>query len=364
MKFLILNHFIQSFTGSEINAVQLSLALKAMGHEADIATFTYGPPLRNVVETNNIKVIELLTDDRSLLKYDVIWAHHAPVLTHLLFKWNISHCRILFSSLSTFAPLESPPVYVNDIHCYLSHNLINTACLTRNGVPAERIHYFPNYAPERFFSYHKKNEFHNPLRIAVVSNHPVPELRNFAEIVRQKGHNVDFIGYMDHPIFVDDVMLIQYDLVITIGKTVRYCFALKIPVYCYDHFGGPGYIDDENYELAKNHNFSGRGFNRQLTRERLCRDIMSRFAAARNNLELLYDKAKQHFCLETNLTKLLEKIPDIPVTDIESLKRNNSLAARMNDTYIDQLKHGLHLQNLLVSVHPESPDLNVNVTDL
>ena len=142
MKFLILNHFIQFFTGSEINVIQLCLALKALGHEADIGTFTFGLPLRDVVETHNIKVIELLKDDTLPPEYNIIWAHHAPVLTHLLFNKKISNCRILFSSLSTLVPMESPPVFVTDIHCYLSHSPVNMKCLVKNGVPAERIHYF------------------------------------------------------------------------------------------------------------------------------------------------------------------------------------------------------------------------------
>ena len=150
---------------------------------------------------------------------------------------------------------------------------------------------------------------------------------------------------MDQPVFVDEFALIPYDLVITIGKTVQYCFALKIPVYCYDHFGGPGYIDGENYALAKNHNFSGIGFNRKITGEGLFQDMVSRFTQANENLEFLYHKARQEFCLESNLNKLIEKIIKIQVTDIESLKSDNSLATRINDTYLDQLKHSFNLQN-------------------
>jgi len=355
MNVLVLNHSLQSFTGSEINALQLVLGLKALGHEADIGTFRFGQPLQTVVEKHGIKVINLLTDDPSPMGYDLIWAHHSPVLTYLIFKRNISDCRILFSSLSTLVPMESPPVFVKDIHLYLSHNPVNTECMVRNGVPPERIHYFPNFAPDSFFHHQRYPMSCVPSKICVVSNNNVPELRGFADLGRHKGYHVDFVGHFDHPVFVDESVLTKYDCIVTIGKTVQYCFALRIPVYCYDRFGGPGYIDPLNYEKAKDHNFSGIGFERKLTAEELCADVLGSFSRASDNVDFLYRQARKNFCLETNLAGLLEKIKTIPVTDIRHFKNTNSLAERINDLYIDQFKHALELHDILtVTVNSRS----------
>ena len=47
----------------------------------------------------------------------------------------------------------------------------------------------------------------------------------------------------------------QYDLVITIGRTVPRCLAMGVPVYVYDYLGGPGYLTEANFSLAERNNF-------------------------------------------------------------------------------------------------------------
>ena len=241
MKFLILNHHIKLFSGSEINAVQLCRALRGLGHEADLGTFFYDFPLKKIVVKNDLKVIHLLSDDADLaFNYDVIWAHHAPVLSHLLFKKKMPDCRILFSSLSPILSMEAPPIFLDSIQLYLSHSPNNTEVMKQHGVPAENIHYFPSFAPKKYFVQSLREFPATPRKIAVISNHPPEEISAFARIAAKADIAVDLIGKKDRPVFVDDVLLRKYDLVVSIGKTVVYCFALSVPVYCYDHFGGPG----------------------------------------------------------------------------------------------------------------------------
>jgi len=38
-----------------------------------------------------------------------------------------------------------------------------------------------------------------------------------------------------------------------------------VPVYLYDHFGGCGWLTEDNFALAEWHNFSGRGFGKKST---------------------------------------------------------------------------------------------------
>ena len=59
----------------------------------------------------------------------------------------------------------------------------------------------------------------------------------------------------------------QYDLVITIGRTVPRCLAMGVPVYVYDYLGGPGYLTESNFNLAERNNFSGRGFQKKTSDE-------------------------------------------------------------------------------------------------
>lgn len=338
VKFLILNHNLKILAGSEINAVQLCLALRGLGHEADLGTFLYDFPLKKIVVKNDLKVIDLLSDDADpAFDYDVIWAHHAPVLSHLLFKKEVPDCRILFSSLSPILPLEAPPIFLDSIQLYLSHSPDNRDLMKQHGVPAESIHYFPNFAPDKYFVQPPREFPATPRKIAVISNHPPEEIRAFARIAAKADIAVDLIGKKDRPVFVDDVLLRKYDLVVSIGKTVVYCFVLSIPVYCYDHFGGPGYITPANFHKAKTHNFSGRGFDRRLGPENLFHEIVGHYGGHQKNLPFLFTESSRHFCLEKNLEDLFRRISQLPLLNIQEFRKRNSLAERAYDVYIEIL---------------------------
>lgn len=361
MKFLILNHSIQNFTGSEINALQLCMGLRTIGFEADLGTFTTGDPLKKIYENMGITCINLLEENDIEMKYDVIWAHHSPVLSHLLFKKKVQNCKILFSSLSTIHPLETPPSYSDDIHCFLSHNAVNTKFMVKNGVLEKRIHYFPNYAPQIFFEQARKLQSKSLSNLVIVSNNKATEIIELIEILKNNKVNVDVVGSQGEQVFVDQHLLSKYDLVITIGKTIQYCFALKIPVYCYDHFGGPGYITKQNFERAKKHNFSGKGFNTFLNAEQLFIDITENFLKSQENIDFLFQKAKDDFCLEANLQKLLPIIHQIPVTDIRKFKENNSVVERINDIYINELKEKNLIKKQLIDLTNHVKNLNTIV---
>lgn len=336
MKFLVLNYMINMFSGSEINAIQLCEGLRNLGHEADIGTFVLGSPLQEVVKQHEINVIELLKIESERLDYDVIWAHHSPVLAYLLFKKNISNCRVIYSSLSPIEPLEAPPMFYKDISFFLSMSSVNTSVMEKNGVPAEQIHYFPNYAPDSFFI-QPGNEYPNtPQKIAIISNHPPQEIIDFSTIAREQGIQVDIIGLEHTPVFVDDVFLKQYDLVITIGKTVIYCFALRIPIYCYDRFGGSGFITPQNFDKNMDCNFSGRGIDRKLDGPSIYQDIIYNYADALSFLNYLYIKSGEHFHFENNLSKVLEFIPDIPIINIERFRSQHSLDERLYDIFLSR----------------------------
>lgn len=338
MKILVLNLNIQNFSGSEINAMQICQGLKSIGHEAEIGTLILDSPMRELVTDKGIKVRYLFENDPEPFEYDLIWAHHAPVLAYLLFKKNIKDTRILFSSLSPIIPLEVPPVFLEDIHYFLSLSKLNETAMINTGVPAERIHIFPNYAPESYFLSTRQTHSGSPNRIAVVSNHPPKEVREFALLAHQNSTIVDFYGTNDNYTFVDHDLLLRYDLVITIGKTVQYCLALKIPVYSYDHFGGFGFIDPGNYDRAQP-SFAGRLCNIHRDRDELYADIFGNYQNNLSNLDFLYKKCRENFCLETNLKNIVKDFENIPITNVQAFREKNILAERIYDAYIDLLRH-------------------------
>lgn len=341
MRILILNYHLQAYTGSEINALQLGRALKDLGHSVDAATFITGSPIKDRFDETGLRVINLLENSPSTMDYDLIWAHHEPVLTHLLYKWNVQNTKILFSSLGPHEPLESPPLYFDDIPVFLTNSFENKKCLMDHGIGEEKIYFFPNYAPERFFNQARASQASEICKIAIVSNHPPQEITDFAKLASDKGVHVDLIGFQGEQKFVDEALLLSYDLVISIGKTVQYCFALKVPVYCYDRFGGPGFITPDHFFLAGEHNFSGRGFDRKLSAEELYDDIFSDTQRASETVDFLYEKSREKYCLETNIQKLLERMRTAPVTGIAAIKDRSSVLERINDAHVNELKNRL-----------------------
>ena len=353
MKFLILNYMVRDFTGSEVNALQLCEGLRHLGHDAEIGTFFIGSPLKKQVENREINIINLLESNEEVFDHDVIWAHHSPVLAYLLFRKNLTNARLIYSSLSWLMPLEAPPTFHDSIPLFLSYSPKNTEVMQQNGVPAEKILLFPNFAPSSFFKGAEKKYPSIPKKIAVISNHPPKELLDFSEIARDNAISVDFIGQQHKPMFVDDVTLQPYDLVITIGKTVFYCFALRTPVYCYDHYDGPGYITTENFSLNKDNNFSGKGIDRKLDGRELYDDIIQNYSPNLNNLLYLYKESDQLFNLEKNLKRVIDLIPGLPLLDIQKFRAEHSLDERIYDLILMEQEPNLNLVRQLEIAHEE-----------
>lgn len=334
MRILITNNHIKNFAGSEINALQLAVALRDLKIETDVATFSYGQPMKDIYESNGITVKNLFDEEVFSEDYDVFWTHHFPTTNQIVFRCKQSFSKIIFSSLGSFASLEGPPIYHTDLNFILSNSQGNTDILKTQGVEESEIRYFPNYAPDYFFTESKNKQLNSLSRIAIISHHPPKELIDLTKIAVSKGIQVDLIGIENRQIFVGPELLKQYDLIISIGKTVQYCFALKIPVYCYDHFGGPGYINQNNLQTSEHFNFSGRGIDRSLNGESLYKDIISGYSTAVSNLEYLYEYCYNNFNLKTNLTNLLEYISSSNKIDLEKIRNRNQLSKRHHQTIL------------------------------
>ena len=114
------------------------------------------------------------------------------------------------------------------------------------------------------------------IKIAIISNHIPQELLELKE--KMGGYyQVDLIGLGYRTEQVNAEFLQQYDLVITIGRTVPRCLAMGVPVYVYDYLGGPGYLTEANFSLAERNNFSGRGFEKK-TSDELLKEIKEGYA--------------------------------------------------------------------------------------
>ena len=315
---LITNHHLVDFGGSELNAYTLAKYFKDNGSNVVVGTFQYKQPMQELFLQAGIQVVNMLEDEFPTKQFDLAWAHHAPTLYSCIFDHGLQFKQVIFGSLSPCEPLEALPVFANKITCVLANSNETKDKLIQEMPGLNNLHVFPNYAMEEFFSLTYKTRLVLK-RIAIISNHIPPELLEFKEYMKCiHDVTVELIGLQFKARFVDAVLLGDYDLIIAIGKTVQYAMAARVPIYCYDHFGGPGWLDASNINLAEYFNFSGRGFNRKLSVEELVADILDEgYKNNLSNLDFLRSYAVSKFSFASNIASLLDWLSRQPLIDGE-----------------------------------------------
>lgn len=168
-----------------------------------------------------------------------------------------------------------------------------------------------------------------PRHIAVISNHPPQEIQELSERT-DLPFTIDSIGWDGYARLADAELLSRYDCVVAIGRTVLDCFAASIPLYCYDHFGGPGYIHPDEADHHAYYNFSGRSLPRRLTADELIDDIVTGYADATTALPQLRQYARAHHNLADNFSHFLSTLDDTPV---RPQQRHTSPALRSKYRY-------------------------------
>lgn len=185
-----------------------------------------------------------------------MFIQHYPTLDYLKTHYHIQYKHLIISKLSSFNGFETLP---NEYKTADLISVVSQECKESISNLTDNIYVFKNSVSDNFFSLPKRNTY-TLKNIAIISNHVPEELYALKEQLNE--YNVQIIGAGNTPTLITPTILSNYDLVITIGRTVQQCFAAKVPVYVYDHFGGPGYITKENIQKAQDFNFSGRGFDK------------------------------------------------------------------------------------------------------
>lgn len=273
------------WSGSEILVLELCESLRRRGAEVVVYANHWGQTLWDRFREIGAET----TDDPSAIRlfdFDFVWIqHHTGALFDLTIdERSCPSTKVVFAHLSPYEPLESPGFVLESTIADLS--LCNSEetrdTLLDSRLERDDTRLFPNPAPDAFFE-HARTEWASRLRnVVVVSNHRPDELAAALTILRtEHGVTSDVFG-VDGGIFerITPEILARYDAIITIGKTVQYGLASRIPVFCYDRFGGPGYLSDESFDCARRFNFSGRCTNRTLEAAVIAAELVRGFPAA------------------------------------------------------------------------------------
>jgi hypothetical protein len=129
----------------------------------------------------------------------------------------------------------------------------------------------------------------------MISNHISVE----AEMLLDTYKNIHVIGEGKEQCLVDATRLKDADSVISIGRTVYLALCLNIPIYCFDHFGGPGWITWDNFLKHEKFNYSGRGPDNIKYPNTYAFDEASNFTREQQNLFM------QRYEIESQIRQLL-----------------------------------------------------------
>jgi len=315
---LITNFEIKQYSGSEINASTIAKRFKQLGYTVYIAALDFGNPLLDNVKEESFDVLINLLDgdfDFTSIEFDILWAHHSFMLDWLIFDKKVKSKKIINSSLSPVEVFEVPPIYANEISMSIANSQETEEKLKSYGIT--NTYLLENYSFESYFK--QKIEVKELKKIAVVSNHVPDEIFDVIKKLEQNNYQVQIYGIQGKQEYITDEILKEYDVIITIGKTVQYAMSLKIPVYIYDRFGGPGYLTMANIELNRAHNFSGRGYFKKDA-ETIYQEIVQGFEEELNQLESIKQYAQNNFCFERKIDDVIQKLSEKEDVNLEEIE--------------------------------------------
>jgi glycosyltransferase involved in cell wall biosynthesis len=294
------------FAGAEIASLEIAEALRDLGVEVILASLEIGPKIESEIKALNIEYIDLSTSNISKTEYDLIWISHYIIAYHLLIRDGVRAKTGIYSSLSHFEPLEAPPLSGLCFSKYLVNSQENFLQFkNRYRDFMDRVDIFPNTAPAYFFQAYREAVDNKIKSVAIISNHPPSEIMELIELLQARGVLVDLIGSGGKQLRVTPEILSSYNVIVTIGKTIQYCLAAGTPVFCYDHFGGPGWITLKSFDAAFAKNFSGRCTPFKQSAAKILEEIFAGYSSALSQRELLRDLARTHFDLTKNLLKVI-----------------------------------------------------------
>lgn len=359
-KILITQQELANYGGSEVVTLELSNYFLDLGFEVVIFTNFFGPPISREFNPK-VKIVDQNTKI-NIRSFSHIWVHHNLVpftLLDLLSKGDTLQAKVAFHHMSPYLPIESPliPSFEESIADFIYFNSPETMkAYERLFSKKDHLAVLGNPAPDKFANNVPKRTSKESLdSILVVSNHMPLELSEALKRLSENGVTIETLGVSGNPELVSPEKLDKYDVVVSIGKTVQYSFVRGVPVYCYDHFGGSGYLSLKNFSKNREFNFSGRGFKKKNP-EAIAEELVLNYKKAVVDAEQIRDLYSKDFLLTPKLKDFSEvpisvKQKTIEQTDLERL----GVLVTMN---VSNIKSIIYLRNELLRTKDANVELN------
>jgi hypothetical protein len=272
MKILFGTHQLEVRAGSELFTAELAQSIHARGHEVAVFTFFKGM-VAELIEAQGIPVFDP-DDARAISRFvpDIVQTNHLPC-AHFL-RSMISDAIRVHAMLGVIPHLEAPPLDEGAFSLGLAvseevANRINQTSFGKNVDVAVFRNWFDDKAVMA-----ARIPSHKVLRVAVISNHLSRELMDALDVLEAAGVvEVEYFGLQRQSVVVDGSLMTQYDLIITIGRSVLLAAACGLPCIMADIHGSDGLLTVDNLDLVRTVNFSGRLEKHPITKTHLLEEI-------------------------------------------------------------------------------------------
>ncbi|MBC1213823.1 glycosyltransferase [Trichormus variabilis ARAD] len=314
-KVLLTNHHLKSYAGSELVTLDLAIEFQQKGWSVTVATFLFGGDLARHFYARGIDVVNVLEKPLTENEFDLVWGHHFPVLIKCLIEDSVKTKYLVLSSLSPYEPLEAIPFFYSKSDLILCNSEETKKEIIEQNhlqeIDKNKLFVFNNSVPANWFNLPVDIKETELRKVGVISNHPPTEVLTAIDILKSKNIDVDLIGILESPQLVNIDILNSYDAIITIGRTVQHCMALGKPVFCYDHFGGPGWLTPDNFKLAEWFNYSGRCCYQKMSGEQIVENLINGFLANNQHIHFFKNYSLENYSLTRNVENVLSCINNI-----------------------------------------------------
>ena len=344
---LITVNILCGYSGSELHTISIAEQFIKKGYEVVIATYHARYPMLGEALKVGAQVVTITDSTLPFDHYDIFFAQHCAPTNNIIITNDFTFDKLVCVSLGAQDLHGTLPVFFDkaDMLVFCSGETKEIRLKEISDYPEEHTFIFPNYADDELLRYASDTyETGTPdlQRVAIVSNHIPQELLDFKRIATESGYTVDCFGTGGDDycsVRIDGKTLSGYDLVVTIGRTVQYCFAMGIPVYCYDWLGGPGFIQEDTFETSAYYNFSGRCCRTKRTGEELFEDMVARYEKGLRTVRYLKEKARERFYLPAIFDAFLHKL----CSEQSQTKTLNDTFSQVEKNYIAALSRELYV---------------------
>lgn len=302
---LVLTNHLHALGGSEVLSLEVAETLVGMGYDVHVHTNALAAGMR--AHTDARITLSDAPEFPDLFSYDLVWAHH-----HLLplclanREWPAApRTRVVSAHLSPYEPFEHVGLgFAQKLGATFVANSAETQARLQAmlGEQAQVINLY-NACPDTFWADPTPSD--GRLRsVLLVSNHLPQEVVTACDQREMDGVRVSRVGFGGEILRIKPEVLQGFDAVLTIGKTVQYALKVGKPVYCYDRFGGPGWLTPDNMGRAEAFNFSGRCCRTTRSAQAIAQELQQGYAAALEGLPSL----RSDYCGKYSLNDVLSRL--------------------------------------------------------